>query len=281
MCASYANVSSSSFSLKVLNESAYDFMVHFYDGKGHSVGDAKFTFIQEGNPSEEVIVDVFTKNGSCSPNLLSKLFSRSDVKEAKRAALKLGSQVTSTVMGVLDLKHPEFGYLKGGEWIGDCEKEVCAFFQSSTACGGVSTSSKNLHQLFKSSLPVDFILCEGSLKVDLVQQGGFTEGQLSYFHTKPGVVSFCQTAEFFMNAFKLGEVGYAGPVSFQGEHFITSVGGKAFQPCQVSSVLYPPLYKNVYSVEGEFAQVMSSVFSVTGGFDPATQITTLNVEKKP
>lgn len=272
------NIFSSSFQLTPLHESAYQLKIDFLNEQRAVVDGKEFTFIHDACPNEEKVYDVLTKNGKCHASILKKLFSNKDVDQAQQSALCL-STAPSPLLWVLDLQHPQSGYCKG-EPIKKNEEEVCQFFKASATGSNASAPSKKLHGIFHQKLPMDFMLCEGSLKVDLLSKGGFTDQEAAYFHTKGGALDFCQTTEFFMNAFKLGHAAQAQAGSLSGHSFIYSLSEKSFQPSKASTVLYPPFYKQIYAVDGHFAKTLGPVFSVSGGLDPSTEITVLNVEMK-
>ncbi len=273
----------SAFSIKSLNEKAYEVNVQFLDVDSHSLSDKSFTFLQEVSVEEGTIWDVFTKNGTCQNKLP---FSNKDPVFAETVAKKLPESLLSPLVCVLDLKDPSTGYLPNTsslQSIAKSEAAVCGFFQNNIAEKQASKCAQKMHTLFKSSLPVDFIICEGSLKVELLQQGGFTDHEVEYFQTsRSGKDSFCVMAEYFMNGFKLGDTAYSpSKASFSAQKFIKPISTKFpdFHPYKTSAVFYPPQYKEIYSSEGEFAATLKPVFSAAGDFDTVTEITTLTVEK--
>jgi hypothetical protein len=279
------SIHNTAFSIKGLNEKAYELSIEFLDENKQLLSDKKFTFKQESSVEEGTIWDVFTKNGTCSAGLP---FTGADVQDTKKAAKMLSDLLPSDpLVCVLDLKDPHTSYIPCSsctQTIATCEEIVCDFFQQKTVDSSLSKHAKNMHALFQKSVPVDFVICEGSLKVDLLQQGGFTDKEVEYFQaTSSGKISFCKSAEFFMNGFKLGETAYSETASFPVDKFIKPLSKKfsSFQPHKTSTVFYPALYKDIYSPSGEFATVLEPVFSTSGNFDPSTKITTLSVEKKP
>ncbi len=272
------NVFSSSFQLTSLHESAYQLKVDFLSEKGAVVGGKEFTFVQDLHPQEEKIYDVFTKNGTCNASILKKLFSNKDVGQAELSALCFSTPPRS-LLWVLDLKHPQTGYCNSNP-IKKNEEEIYQFFKAGLANSKASAPSKKLHGIFQQKLPMDFMLCEGSLKVELLSKGGFTDQEAAYFHTHSGGLDFCQLTEFFMNAFKLGHVAKAQAGSINGNAFIYSLSEKPFEPSKISTVFYPPFYKEIYALDGQFAKTLGTVFSVSGGLNLLTEITTLNVEMK-
>jgi hypothetical protein len=280
-------ISKSSFSLIPLNESAYELNVQFLNENGSSISEKKFTFLQQHPVEKGKVLDVFTKNGSCGPAFLKHLFQKSDEQFAKKVSAKLNAcTVSGPLTGVLDIKEPHTGYIPCSaceQNVAESEEVVCNFFSKKEIDSSLSSHAKKIHSIFHSSLPVDFVICEGTLKTDLLKNGGFTDKEIEYFqNTSSGAISLCQCAEFFMNGLKLGQEAQNTSGYFQAEKFIKPISGKfaCFLPYQSSTVFYPALYKDIYSPEGEFTQVLHPVFSVTSTFDEDTKITTLNVEKK-
>ena len=262
-------ITQSSFLLAPKNSDAYELQLSFLDQQGGPISQKSFIFSQQCPPQEGEIVDVYSQNGSCSEPLLKQLFNKSDVAGVNKATRKL--KALGPVVLVLDLKDENKGYLDEGA-IAKSEAVVCDFFQQKAA-DGAPKHAKKIHKLFQKTL--DFVICEGSLKTDLLKQ--FAEPEVEYFqNTQQGAIHFCQCAEFFMNGFKLGQE-VRGIAS---EKYITPISGHSFEPHQKSTVLYPALYKDIYSVHGKFAQVLKPVFSVNGRFDEESQITEMSVEMK-
>lgn len=279
------SIVSSTFNIKPLNESAYELTIRSSDEATNQY-DTTFIFVQSPSVQPGTIVDVFTKNGKCSSAPIETIFSNRDVQEIKKAAKKTGAPTPSgAVVAVLDLQDPCAGYLpsdKCVETIANCEQVVCDFFKNDKGTA-LSGSAKKVRSLLKTTLPLDFVICEGSLKKHLLQYGGFSAKEIEYFHTRSGALSFCQCAEFFMNGFKLGQRAYnAGHTTeFLADEYIEPISANAvFQPFSKSTVFYPALYKEVYSPAGPFAQTLKTIFAVSGDFDSSTKITTLNMERK-
>ena len=140
-----------------------------------------------------------------------------------------------------------------------------------------------IHHLFQRVHPVDFLLREGSLKQDLLKSGVFADSEIAFFQgLAGGCETFCQTAEFFMNALKIGSVARTSAGDFPLEKYVTSVARvpASFGPFKTSTVLYPPLYQEMYSADGAFFRTLGSVFSIEGAFDPKSKITRVNVAAK-
>lgn len=85
-----------------------------------------------------------------------------------------------------------------------------------------------------------------------------------------------------MNGFKLGQWAKGENSSqFLGEKYIKPILQHGpFQPQTTSTVFYPSKYQEIYSPEGEFADSLKEMFSISGGFDPLSQITTLEFVRK-
>ncbi|MBS0626346.1 MAG: hypothetical protein JSS32_09880 [Verrucomicrobia bacterium] len=267
------SISSSSFSFASLNQDAYKFQVQFSDAAGKPVSEKSFVFTQTQSPSEDTeTLDVYSQNGVCRSNVLKHLFSQEDVLGVQNVAKK-AIQANGPVVYVLDLKGINKGYLD--PTIPKCEEAVCDFFKSEEADDAWTGAAQDVHKVFQKNLPVDFVLCEGSLKTKLVSE--FSDEEAGFLLSKKGVTAFCQVAEPFMNGFKLGQEvkgiaakDYMAPVSKKVE---------VFHPTQKSTVLYPDAYKEIYSLNGAYAKSLSGVFSVSGDFDEETGITSMTVER--
>ena len=269
------SVSNVLFSLAPVKQDAYELQIKFFDEKETLVSDKKFTFVQ-GKSGEGELFDVYSQNGTSVPNLLEHLFMNHDESGIKKAATKVKGAKGPTIL-VLDLKDPVAGY-NANETVAKGEKMFCSFFQNKPVDGTVSARAKKIKS--KIFCP-DFVLCEGALKMDLLKSGGFSVSEVDYFNSPKGAMSFCKCAEFFMNAFKFGQVAHGPNGEFLAAKYIVPINGAVFGPFAKSTVLYPKMYQELYSPKGEFALVLSSVFSVTGDFDKQSKITTLSVEKMP
>lgn len=266
---SVQSINKSTFSLTPLNESAYALNIAFSDKDGSLLSTKAFTFIQDPSAKEGEIFDIYSQNGACN----RPLFTTKDFKGLQLAASKLQLEKPKhpTVL-VLDLKDSNKKYLEGFE-IAQHEAVVCDFFQNGKIDPYLSKQAKKIVPLFQGTCPLDFVLCEGSLKKDLIHQ--FSDTQAEYFlSSSEGPISFCQCAEYFMNGFKFGQEVTGIPA----DHYIVPISNKVFHPFQKSTVWYPALYKEIYSPEGEFAKTLKPVFSVSGAFDVKTQITQMSVE---
>lgn len=298
---SVANISKSAFVLEPVKSGGYELQIKFLDSADSLISSRKFLFSQQtppsisreegkvsrdGNTEEqgEELLDVYSQNGECtSPDeILTKLFKKGDVKGVKSAAgvVKATAFKGPTIL-VLDLKAHDLdkGYREqAGGTIEKCEDVVCDFFKKKTAGSQISKEARQVQSL----LTPDFVLCEGRLKVDLLKGGGFSASEIDYFHTRSGAQSLCQTAEFFMNAFKFGEMAQGEKGNFLAGKYIVPVSGRlaSFKPCAKSTVLYPALYAKLYSPEGEFAKTLSTVFNVSGKLDAPSKITTMSMVRK-
>lgn len=270
------NISNASFLLQKHNECAYELKIQFTNADEKAISDKSFTFKQQTLALQAgEILDVYSQNGICHQEILGHLFENRDVKEIRSAVKKLAPPLTPSgpLFFVLDLKGETEGYFD--PQIAKCEQVVCDFFKNITS-HKASTRAKKVRSLFEQAAPLNFVLCEGSLKSKLLKE--FSDPEIAFFQSKLGAHSFCQCAEYFMNGFKLGqEVG-----GISASNFITPVSEKfaAFYPYEKSTVWYPPSYKDLYSLDGTYAQTLKPVFFLSGNFDALDGITTMSVEVK-
>lgn len=273
-------INQSLFNLTPVKDGLYELSIAFFDGD-KQVSSKKFTFIQkkmeegkyEKHLKDDPLLDVYSQNGMCSPKILSTLFSKKDeqgLKKAEKMRESLGFKGRTIL--VLDIRDPDKGYADK-ETIVKCERAVCEFFKDKIPLSDASKHAKKIHKH-----PMDFVLCEGRLKADLLKH--FTPLETRYFETASGRQSLCQCAEFFMNALKGGDIIEGG--TLLADKYIESISGRYsfFEPCTTSTVLYPSLYEKMYSLDGAFAKTLSAVFSVSGTFDPSSKITIMNVARK-
>lgn len=275
-----------SFELKSLNEDAYELDVKFLGKKNVKISNATIVFKQEKLVSCGETVDIYSQNGVSTKNIQELftseehgLFKPADLKGMAIAARKMQTTVLNgpTVIA-LDMKDEEKSYLQK-YCIREVEAGVCAFFQQKKPQSKALGAAEKVRALIQKELPCDFILAEGTLKSDIIHT--FSEKEAEWFlTTKTGAIKFCQCAEFYMNAFKLGQ---APDGMFADDYFhpISSSAG-SFQPQSKSTVWYPESYKQIYSLNGKFSKTMKKVFSLEGseGYDIHTGITSISVEMK-
>src|SRR5262245_11371847 len=182
----YSNtIQSSSFSIVKENDQKYELNIQFWYDQKKLVSQKVFTFVQQLR-GEGIIWDVFTKNGYCKTSLLDHLFEKKDEKEAQKASTLMQACQSGSFIMALDLQEQDTHY-SCEDTIAKCEQAVCQYFQSASAEQVAATRTRKFHKLFHSHLPVDFIFCEGSLKVDLLVSGGFANAEKDYFQkTKVG-----------------------------------------------------------------------------------------------
>jgi hypothetical protein len=269
-------ITGSSFQVVPLHESAYELKISF--SKGTDKSSKIFTFIQQPVVKEGVIFDVMTKNGQVGIPI-QDFFNVTEYKEMENAAKQLTPvSLNEPRIAVLDIKDSHLQYSEHS--IVERETQVCEFLRSDQAT--VNGLAGQVHAIVNQKLNIDFALQEGSLKRALVHQGGFTDQEIEYFYTRPGKIDFCQVAEFFMNGFKMGQEVKTGTNLFQSHPYITQISKRfeSFQPRNRSVVFYPSLYKKMYSPDGDFAKVLSSVFTITGEYNKKNKITTLDFVRK-
>ena len=247
------NFTSVSFTTNSLHDSAYTLSLTF-----KSAGNAfvrTFIFL-ETPPVDGRVQDIFTKNGVCQTFSPIQPFTKRELKEAK-STLPLCDPLCQTV-AVFDFSDSEKRYLEGTN-IYKAELSVVSLFQEAK---------------IKALIPAQFILCEGSLKHDLLK--GLSDPEIEFLNSKEGAKTFCECAEYFMNGMKLG----GAPREFDFHKYFRGLGNSPYKPVKVSTVFYPEQYKTIYSPSSPFAETLIPVFSVTGNYSDSTKITTLHVERK-
>jgi hypothetical protein len=248
-----------SFSAAPLHKEAYELSIHFLNEDKVQFS-RSFTFKHSAG-SNNLVLDIFTKNGSCD-NLQ---FNKRELEEALNAKNLLQSYDTAPVkLAVFDLKHSQSKYLDG-EAIHQGEKKVCEAFAN-------GSSSKTLTKL-RSQLPIDFILAEASLKHDILKL--LSDREISFLNSEEGTVSFCMFAEYFMTGLKLGDA----PRELDPTKYFLPVKNKTYAPCISSTTFYPEQYQTIYSVDSAFANTLRKQYVVEGS-NPVQKITTLTVGKR-
>lgn len=276
-------LSGSAFSLTCLHESAYQLDMKFLSTKGTEISRETRIFTQKQAAGSGEILDIYSQNGvSCAQPVKlftcqeTGLFTQKDLIRMKKAADKLEEhgRVFCTVL-VLDMKDEKKSYLDKGT-IQKAEKAVGEFFKKEEKVPEVLERAEKMHQLFREKkLQCDFVVCEGSLKSDLLK--GFSETEAAWLlNTKEGVISFCQYAEFYINAFKFGQ----STCEVSTEPYFLSLSTGTFIPQAKSTVWYPDPYQETYALDGAYAQTLQAAFKVSGSKDLDKKITSMTVELK-
>ncbi|MBS3905284.1 MAG: hypothetical protein KGZ39_08165 [Simkania sp.] len=272
------------FSITKLNEKAYQLDTVFLDATASSVSKKTAVFIQQKPLGPDQTLDVYSQNGKCCdpPSNLFKnkhlqLLTSQDEIGIKSAAQKMQTvESLGLSVLVLDMKDENASYLDR-ESIIEAEETICDFYKQPSVDPGYLTRAKKVHALFQTTLPLDFVLCEGALKCNILKN--FSEPEAEFLlHTKKGAIAFCQYAEFYMNSFKFGQETRD---SFAEDYFRpVSSRFDAFQPQSKNTTWYPAAYKEIYSPRGEFFQVLKPIFSISGELDEARAITSISMEMK-
>lgn len=264
-----------SFSITPLHEKAYQVDISFLDKGGIKLSDKSVTFYQQNEIPSGNILDIYSQNGTSSDQVVNlfknhekQLFTSNDEKGIKKAVAKIKStkSIDPTVL-VLDLKNQDKSYSNIDE-ITKSEKAVCNFYKKNSVDSDYLPRAKKIHNALKGL--IDFVICEGSLKHDLLQD--FSDTQAEWLISKEGSLLFCQYAEFYMNGFKFGQESK----SILSTKYIELISPKfnSFKPCSKSTVWYPKSYKDIYSLTGHFMTTLKNVFSIEEQFEKQTDITT-------
>lgn len=166
---SSTSISTSSFSMSQIDEHHHLLNIHFFDGSGIELSKHTFIFQQVHPIGDGAIVDLFTKNGSCSQSsikrLIKNLFNDDDLSIAETISTKTLSP-TGLKICVFDLKHHAHGYAdKGYKAIKKSEKKLLAFLKKEAdPTDQISETAQKIQSLFHETLPLDFIIFEGRLK---------------------------------------------------------------------------------------------------------------------
>lgn len=273
-------VNHSSFALSKLHEDSYQLSIQFSNKeKGNLISQNTVIFYQKPPVSNGVVWDVFSKDCFCDKQIVKKSFKTNDIELLNQASQHLPYPESHPIVAVFDIKHHNKRYLSPE--IADSEKSICKFIQGPKPAS--ENNAAKIHSIFHTSLPLDFVLCEGSLKKTLLEEGGFDEKAVEYLNSKSGSMDLCQCAEFFMNAFKLGHHAQAnGGNVFKSEDYLIPVSNKyTVYPSQnVSTTIYPSKYKNIYAVDGYYASILSKIFTISGSFYDQANLTLMQVKNK-
>lgn len=127
---------------------------------------------------------------------------------------------------------------------------------------GNEGTSKSTKKVLRNSPKYNFVLCEGTLKNDLLNSRVFDQYQISYLNDN--VQEFCQLTEFFMHAIKLGQI--VDGVPLDALKYIHTVNGKNFKPFKKSVIYFPEEYKEVYKSDGDLHKIYQQVYNVDVSF---------------
>lgn len=156
---------------------------------------------------------------------------------------------------------------------GKAEQCALKFFQSEEVYPHAKSPNRIKKLFSEHDRSIDFILFEGSLKADLLRSGLFSAEEISVLQEDSlGRQSFCQCAEFFMNAFKLGHTTPGFPFH---KYLVPIDPEKPFEPLSTSVVFYPKSYEELYSLESPIAHCFRKCFGVVG--DKVSDITCWHV----
>ena len=223
--------------------------LQFLDSRKEIYSHKEIYFFPMTKPVEGVTLDLYTQNG------------QDIAQEDLNLGLNAGYSSDQT-LAVVDIKGSDNTYLGDKESVKKAERVAIALLQ------------KQCPQLY-------FILLEGSLKIDILASGLFSKEEIEFLEQTPkGKVILCQFAEFFMNAFKSGQsVSCNGHILSFGSYIYPLKEGSTFQPRTTSIVVYPPLYKTIYAIDGPVARSFAPTFHVSGSFNPKTEVTIWEVTR--
>ncbi len=263
----------SSCSITALHESAFSLTVDCLGLKKEFL----FTSNHSSKPvKKSTVLDVITKNATCpsDPKKIRSIFKKEDLQEATNAVKHVAEEhLTGSIVAVFDFKDEKKGYLPN-EKVAASEVAMQSFLTSPWGPKGLA---KEMHTLFNKTLGVDFMLCEGSLKMDILPS--FTEEQISHLNTT-GAQFFCGVTEYFMTAIKMGYEVKTPQTVLDNNHYFKPLKAdlKNYVKSEKSVVLYPSSYKQMYSIESPYAKNMSQIFKVEGSCNEATEMTALTLE---
>lgn len=265
-------ISKVSYGLESLNEVAYNLVVNFHakDGSLHS---RKVIQFQQQCPQQVgTVTDVITKNSLCQ--IFS--FEKREVQEAKKVMSMVQADAPGPFVAVFDFKDPTYGYGNHSHPSILQNEDAAVNFFANPLPAGSKKSLKDIHGLFHSAHPIDFILCEGSLKTDILTK--FEDKQIEFLNSKDFTEGFCICAEYFMHGFKQGQapndmqpLKYFKAVSKQTQTYAAQTDSKVF---------YPPLYKDTYGPYSDFVKSLMPIFNVVSKANLCNGIVTLSVRKK-
>ena len=145
---------------------------------------------------------------------------------------------------------------------GKAEKTVLEFFKAKGKYEHSKSPNQFKNLFAQHNHKLDYIIFEGSLKADLLKSKIFSEQEAAFLQTDPiGKQVFCQCAEFFMNAFKLGS---KAPGIDVHKYVIPVNSDKAFEPLTNSVVLFPKSYEKLYALDSPIAKCFQDCFHVEG-----------------
>ncbi len=249
-----------------LSGEAYEFITEFFDTENRSHSEITVVFNRSRDFREGTIVDIYSQNGKCDEtdplellgNGPSHLFSQHDIRGLNRVASLLTTlDPNDRTVLVLDLKDSNGSYINPAQIV-NAEKVVCEYIGNPDPARDLGKRAKRAHEIFHSTVRVDHVLKEGSLKNTLLQF--LSEDQAQYFLCRgaEGHSAFCELTEPFINALKLG---HSIPrVQDSTSFFSPMKREKPFHPGTVSIVHYPEQYNDLYSPHSPIPRALRNSF---------------------
>jgi len=262
------------FSTASQGKGAYEYKVVFQ--RESAIEETLFKIFQHSVPQKGEILDVYSLNGTLknggangggSTRVLKHILHKGDLEDVQKAIsiFPLYNVETQRVF-VLDLQDTHTKYrpcLQCPSLLETNELIVADFLRTKPT--EKERTSDTAYQQIRTLLQagnVQFMIGEGSIKRNLLEHGGFTPDQMDFLLNEKGGSSFCQTAEFVMNAFKFGQAVKCGDgFELHGDAYIKAIGPAHFIPGDVSTVLYPSFYKEVYNeTDSRYVKAITNVF---------------------
>lgn len=220
------------------------------------------------------VIDLYPLNGIVKKKFIISKF----VKEEHRKEIKKHIEILDEIDPekehvrciVIDFKDRAERY-NCLEEISRAENNFAAFFRGD--CPGKYKIQADIYNLFKEC-KVDFFINEGSLKADLLKKA-FSPEQSDFFqNSKNGSQLLCQLCEVIMNGFKHGCEVVVNGCQFNPNDYISFINSfvekKEGENCEDGKLpparlitLYPPYYKDIYSIKSAYYQLITNVFRLT------------------
>ncbi len=133
-----------------------------------------------------------------------------------------------------------------------------------------------------------YLICEGSLKADLVTHT-FSQEQNHYFHTtQRGGDYLCQIAELVNNGIKVGLDVEAGDFVFGASNYFRAISNHHpdihtdFHLREIHNIqmttLYSPYYHESYGPGGVYVSALQEHFGAQHSYDQTTRITRIDIQ---
>lgn len=266
-----------------LKQGGYKIHIYFYAdaAKTKLVSEKKLTITKDGQRlhSTKPVYDIYSFNASSSSRIKTLLndknFSSKTLEECRetiRVYDTLDHDLMPQVLFVLDVKNfpgheNDCSYTHQGS-ISTSENNILDFIRFGNESGGPNA---NTFRNLLLSIHLRYVILEGSLKAAFISDGFLSEDEKSFLQTRGnGNKNFCQLIEFFLTAFKRGEMVTTKKLNksktdYHRDSYLKKISDTEpdYTPTDISETIYPSPYHDI-AINGSYTSSMkrSTLFDI-------------------